>query len=101
MLDVAHVFATFPVLETERCLLREVTNDDADALIRILSSADVSRYLGRHPLTRMDEVMLRVDTYRKTFEEKTGVAWMIIERTSGQLIGTCVLWKLETTQHRA
>jgi [ribosomal protein S5]-alanine N-acetyltransferase len=101
MLDVTHVFATFPVLETKRCLLREVTNDDADAIFHILSSADVSRYLGRHPLTRMDEVMLRVDTYRKTFEEKTGIAWMIIDRTSGQLIGTCVLWKLDTTHHRA
>jgi [ribosomal protein S5]-alanine N-acetyltransferase len=101
MLDLTNVFTTFPLLETERCLLRQVSDDDADALFRILSSAEVSRYLGRHPLTKYDEVMLRVNTYRKTFEEQTGIAWMIIDRAEGQLIGTCVLWKLDPTHYRA
>lgn len=101
MLDTATIFKVFPVLETKRCLLREVSDDDAEALFRILSSPDVSRYLGRHPLTTHEEVMLRINTYRKTFEEKTGITWMIVDRTQGQLIGTCVLWHLDAAHHRA
>jgi [ribosomal protein S5]-alanine N-acetyltransferase len=101
MLDLTTVFTTFPLLETERCQLRDVSNDDADALFRILSSPDVSRYLGRHPISTMDEVMLRVNTYRKTFTDQTGIAWMITDRTHGELIGTCVLWKLDAKHHRA
>ena len=47
MLDLSTIFASFPLLETERCLLREITLDDLDDLFRILSNPDVSRYLGQ------------------------------------------------------
>lgn len=101
MLDVTPAFAAFPVLETERCILRAVSDNDLEPLFRILSSPDVSRYLGRHPLSKREEITLRMETYRKTFEERSGVAWMITHRTQGEVIGTCALWKLDTTHHRA
>ena len=100
MLDLSTIFASFPVLETERCLLREITLDNLDDLFRLLSNPDVSRYLGRHPLTSLDEVIKRIHVCQTTFQEHTGVHWAITSREQGQVIGTCVLWKIDTVHCR-
>ncbi len=99
MQDMATVFNTFPVLETERCTLRAVTPDDAPAIFHIWNDARVTRYIGRPPMVSMDEALKRVDVFRTTFEEQTGVCWAIDH--GGQVVGTFVFWNLEKEHFRA
>lgn len=101
MLDLSHVFTTFPALETERCILRAITPDDAAAIFRIMSDPQVTRYLGRQPMTSMEEAVQRTRMYRTTFEEQAGIPWAVASRAHGQVMGTCVFWNLNRAHFRA
>jgi ribosomal-protein-alanine N-acetyltransferase len=45
----------FPQLQTPRLLLREITEDDADALFRIHGNAKHMAWFGNDPLADLDE----------------------------------------------
>lgn len=101
MLDLSPVFVTFPILETQRCLLRPVTFEDAPDIFHILGDPQVTRYLARQPMTSLDEAIQRVQTYRATFQEQAGIPWAVVNRAGGQVIGTCVFWNLNRAHFRA
>ena len=101
MLDLTEAFASFPVLETERCILRAATPDDAADIFRIQSDPRVTRYLGRQPMTSLDQAVQRIKSYRTTFSEQTGIIWAITRRGEQQVIGTCVFWNLVKPHFRA
>lgn len=101
MLDLTPVFASFPMLETERFLLRAVTPDDTADIFHIFSSPDVMRHLGRLPMTTMDEAVKRVQAYQTTFDNHEGIAWAITRRGKKQVIGTFVFWHLIPEHYRA
>ena len=101
MLDLTNVFANFPVLETERCILRAATLDDAAGLFHIMSDPLVTRYLGRQPMASLDEAVQRVQAFHTAFQDQTSIPWAITRRGSGQVIGTCVFWNLIKPHFRA
>jgi [ribosomal protein S5]-alanine N-acetyltransferase len=101
MLDLTPIFATFPILETERTILRAPTLDDADQLFALWSDPKVTRYLGRPHMTTIDEVHTRIGLFRTDFEQSTSITWSIINRADGCLIGTVVLLRISTQHHRA
>lgn len=101
MLDMSVVFASFPMLVTERCVLRPVTLEDVPAIFRMMNDPQVNRYLGRKPMASLDEAVKRVNMFQATFQEQTGIPWGITLRDGGQLIGTCVFWNLNKPHYRA
>ena len=101
MLDLTAVFATFPVLETERFLLRAVTLDDVDDIFRIMSDPQVKRYFGSLPMTSPEEAEQRVQRIQTAFQEHSGIRWAIADRANGQLIGTAGFWRLIKPHDRA
>lgn len=101
MLDFTPIFGAFPVLETERLIIRESTLDDAPALFSILSDPDVVRYLGPKPMVSVDEAIERIRIYQQRFKERQELRWVVTLRETGRLIGTCVLKNFESSRHRA
>jgi ribosomal-protein-alanine N-acetyltransferase len=101
MLDLATSFAAFPVLETERCVLRAATSKDTAAIFEIMSDPRVTRYFGRQPMASLDEAAERIQGFHTEFQEQTGVRWAITVRANGQFIGTCGFWRLIKAHFRA
>lgn len=101
MLDLTAAFATFPVLETERLLLRAVTPADAPEMFRLLSDRRVTRYFGQPPMTALDQATERVRRMQSSFQERTGVRWVITSRTDGRFMGACGFWRLLPAHFRA
>lgn len=101
MLDLAAAFATFPVLRTERLLLRAVTPADAPDIFRILSNPQVTRYFGQPPMTSLDQAVERVRRIETSFKEQTGVRWAITGRADGRFMGSCGFWRLIPPHFRA
>ena len=101
MLDLTNAFASFPVLETERLVLRATTAADAADMFRIMSDPLVTRYFGALPMASVDEAAQRVEELTIAFREQTGVRWAITARAAGRLIGTCGLWRLIKPHFRA
>ncbi|MGB0383806.1 MAG: GNAT family N-acetyltransferase [Ardenticatenaceae bacterium] len=101
MLDLTSAFATFPILETERVVLRAIRDEDAADIFRIMSDPRVMRYFGRLPMTSLDEAREVVQTRRTAFEEQEGIRWAISNREDGKLIGTCGFWRVIKPHFRA
>jgi RimJ/RimL family protein N-acetyltransferase len=78
------------VLETERLLLRHFTESDADALLHMESEPEVLRYVGRKPLSDVDAYRHKIQSVFLPYYSRPGGfgAWAIIEKASGEFIGT-------------
>src|SRR5687767_2662872 len=100
MLDLSQAFAAFPILETERCILRAPTFEDTPDLLRIWSDAQVSRYLGRPPMTSRDQADQHIQMLHADFEQQIAITWAITNRSDGCLIGTIVLMRILLPHHR-
>ena len=71
------VFDAFPVLETERLILREITPDDAEQILRIFADPRVIRYWGAAPMVSIEEAYGKIAGITAAFREKFGIRWAI------------------------
>ncbi len=101
MPELKPVFDAFPVLETERCLLRAIQTEDASAILRLFGSPEVNRYLGRPPMASLEEATRRTEMFQRNFAEQSGLVWAITLRDQSELIGNVLLWNLSKPHFRA
>ncbi len=78
----------FPELETDRLLLRELDEKDTRALYIILSRADVTVHYGQEPFNTIEEARSLLAIFNMNYSMQKGIRWGIVEKSSGNLIGT-------------
>ncbi|MFE4811480.1 GNAT family N-acetyltransferase [Peribacillus simplex] len=78
----------FPILETERLILRELVEGDALEILKCFSNQEVLRYYGQTPLTNTDQVKQIIRNFSKYFDEKLGIKWGIELKGKDGIIGT-------------
>ncbi|MBM7587258.1 ribosomal-protein-alanine N-acetyltransferase [Bacillus pakistanensis] len=79
----------FPVLETERLILREVKVEDASDMHMYLADKEVVKYMGLEPFQTVDDVWDEIKWYNSIYEEDTGIRWGITLKDVGKVIGSC------------
>ncbi len=85
---------TFPVLETERLLLREYTPQDAESLFELRTDERVKKNLfdtKEETLEKTKEILQRMED---TFKNGTGINWAIELKENTRLIGYIGFWKI-------
>jgi ribosomal-protein-alanine N-acetyltransferase len=80
------LFESFPVIETERCLLKEVPLACADDLFRIRSNPEGAR-LGPDAWADLKQAERRIREWHKWFLAREDVPWGIFLRGQDRLIG--------------
>lgn len=65
----------FPTLNTDRLVLREITENDAQAILNCFSNPDVLRHYGQNPLTSLEQVKQIINRFSKNYEEQQGIKW--------------------------
>jgi ribosomal-protein-alanine N-acetyltransferase len=83
------IFTDFPILETERLILREIVPADAEDIYRIFSDQETMRYWSCRPYTSVDQAGRLIESMAKQVRETTGIHWGITWRGNGRLIGKC------------
>ncbi|OAB29620.1 acetyltransferase [Paenibacillus macquariensis subsp. defensor] len=78
----------FPVLETERLKLREITKDDAEGIFACFSNDNVTRYYGQETLQNIEQAEKFVDFFSNNYNEKRGIRWGIERKETKGIIGT-------------
>lgn len=78
----------FPVLETKRLILREITMQDAVHIYQYLSMTEVTRYYGRENLESIEQAEEIVTLFDTNYRDKRGIRWGIVRKDTGQFIGT-------------
>lgn len=78
----------FPNLETERLILRELTQEDAERVFKCFSNEKVTRYYGQEPFKEIQQAENLVTLFLKNFAEKRGIRWGIERKETKGIIGT-------------
>jgi ribosomal-protein-alanine N-acetyltransferase len=80
-------FSPFPVLETERLLLRKTELSDAEALFAIRSDANVMRYIPRPVAQRIEEIHELIEKIDGNITANNGINWGIELKDTGAFVG--------------
>lgn len=91
----------FPLIETDRLILREVSKDDADDLLIYLSDKEVMKYMGLEPFNSVEDALDEIAWYKSIFEKGTGMRWGISLKGQDKVIGSCGFLNRATQHYRA
>jgi ribosomal-protein-alanine N-acetyltransferase len=90
-MDVDHGPAApvFPILTTERLVLREITAEDAPFWLRNFSDPDVVEFTAYEPPADLEAAKAEIERYcTRVYREEQGIRWGISLKGSPDLIGT-------------
>ncbi|TMU84579.1 GNAT family N-acetyltransferase [Bacillus sp. BHET2] len=79
----------YPVFETDRLVLRQLTMGDVDFLYDLYTSEEVLRYFGMSPINSKEVAVSMVENYEKHLENGGPMRWAIVKKQSERIIGTC------------
>lgn len=79
----------FPIIETERLILRKLETTDINDLFEILSSERVTKYYGKYPMKNLSESEDLILKFHKAFSEQKSIRWGIELKEINRIIGTC------------
>ncbi|MBK8968536.1 MAG: GNAT family N-acetyltransferase [Saprospiraceae bacterium] len=92
-------FTPFPMLLTERLVLRQAVAADAPDLFAIRSDEEVNRYLDRTPATSVAEVQDFIEKINRSIAENKSMYW--VADWNGRLAGTICLWNFSSQPFKA
>ncbi|MDR2234760.1 MAG: GNAT family N-acetyltransferase [Chryseobacterium sp.] len=80
---------TYPVLETERLILRQLTPEDAEDLFEYFSLDEVMEYYDLAPFKTIEEARNIIKHFNSEFEKGKGFRWALELKSVKKVIGTC------------
>src|SRR5437016_13927456 len=99
MLEVT--FDPFPILVTERLVLRQVTAGDAPELFYLRSHEELMRYICKPKPKHMDDILEFIQKVRDMIAANNGVAWAMTLKGDDKLIGHISFHMLMKEHYRA
>jgi ribosomal-protein-alanine N-acetyltransferase len=100
MLEIS--FTPFPVLHTERLLLRQLDDEDAEQILRLRSNEKSLEFLDKPVMKSILEANLLINKINNDAAANEGITWGIaLKENSALLIGTIGLWRIIKEHYRA
>lgn len=95
MEDLLTIFDEYPVLESERLLLRRITRDDASDMFEYARDPSVTRYLLWNPHPSPDYTRRYVDDLKRQYREHEFFDFALVLKSENKMIGTCGFTRLD------
>ena len=80
---------TFPIIMTERLILREITHADTHAIFKNFSDPDIANWFFDEPLSEIGQASKFIDQFVSEFQLGEGITWAIALKENNECIGTC------------
>lgn len=93
-------FGPFPVLKTERLLLRQMLDTDANRLFAMRSDPRVMAYFGKPLMPSVAAALKLVKQNQTMFTKHKGVLWAMSFPGKPEIIGTITIWRIDKVNHR-
>lgn len=95
-------FYPFPVLNSQRLLLRKLERSDAAQILQMRSNADIMQYISRPLMHTEAEAIALIELTLQNLEQNNGITWAIaLKEKPDMLIGTIGFWRLIKEHYRA
>ena len=93
-------FDPFPVLTTDRLVLRQMTDDDTDEIFYMRSDEQVMRLIARPRAKTKDDARAFIKIVNENVAKNEGITWAMSLNGSPTLIGTIGIWRIIKEHHR-
>jgi [ribosomal protein S5]-alanine N-acetyltransferase len=94
-------FHPFPVLSTERLILRRVSQNDVNEIFFLRSDNRVLKYLAKEPAKSISEASLFIKKINELENNNDGITWGIVLKKEEKLAGTICYWNITKEHYRA
>ncbi|WP_409251762.1 GNAT family N-acetyltransferase [Bacillus sp. SCS-153A] len=95
-----NAFKVFPVLETDRLILREITMKDSGALYENFSDDRVTEYYDLETFTEISQAETLIEKLTSGFRAQNQIRWAVTLKGDGTLIGTCGFHAIEKEHYK-
>ena len=85
-------FTPFPVLKTDRLILRQLVSSDDNEIFALRSDNNVNKYLDRGPSKSIDDAKTFIQTISENIQKNDSIYWAIALNSTDKLIGTICLF---------
>ena len=89
------VFLEFPIIETERFILKEIEEKHSNHFISLFSDEDIMKYSGTEVYDPEKQVEFYFKKVKLMYKEKKGIRWAIINKESKAFIGDIGLYNID------
>jgi len=90
----------FPVMTTERLVLRKMVATDSKDMLEYFSDEQVMKFYGLSPFESEQEALDEISWYDQIFETDQGIRWAL-QTNGGKIIGSCGFHNWDQRHHRA
>jgi ribosomal-protein-alanine N-acetyltransferase len=87
-------FTPFPVITTQRLVLRKLTIKDAEAIMMLRSNEQVNEFIDRPESTDLNEAKKFIEKIENVINTNQSIYWAITSKEDDALIGTICLWNI-------
>ncbi|MFD1738848.1 GNAT family N-acetyltransferase [Bacillus salitolerans] len=92
--------SNYPILETDRLILRKIREEDADFLLEHFGNPEVVRYFGMSPMKERESAIGFIDSFKDGFENNTVMRWAITDKETGKTMGTVGFHNISNSYRR-
>ena len=93
-------FNPFPVLETERMILRQYMDNDAEALFSFRSNPQAMHFVPRPLHQSTEDALKMIAQITDNIVANTAIGWAVELKESGKVIGSVSFHRIEKEHHR-
>lgn len=94
-------FTQFPVLKTERLILRQLQSSDDKEIFAMRSNENVNKYLDRKPARSIDDARNFIHAINENIQRNDSVYWAITLKDVDKLMGTICLFEFSEDRSKA
>lgn len=91
----------FPILETERLVLRQISHADDDAMFAIRADKRHTQFINNPKIITKEEVIEKVQRAIDLVKNNNGISWGITLKNNPKLIGSVDYWRVVKEHHRS
>ena len=92
-------FTSYPILKTQRLLLREATKDDCKSVFELRSSKEINKFVGTKLVETLQEANDFIEKCDHLYQSNKRVFWLI--EYQKEIIGSIVLHKINLENNYA
>jgi len=94
-------FIPFPVIETERLVLRRITNDDVNEVFELRSNPETMQYIPRPLVKTTQDALDHIAVIEEKIVLNEGINWGITLKNNSELLGMIGFYRMQPENYRA
>ena len=100
LMDI-EIFKFFPILKTERLILRQVDVGDAEFIHFMRTDPIVNQHVKRQPTLNISDAKNFIRLRQEDFKDKSAIYWSITVKSTGRMIGSLSIWHINISEGQA